>query len=58
MPLFLLPKDLDGVLEICKSSSFSVNMLPSGFGALSYCLPSCDSFLFLMEPLNLLLNSG
>jgi hypothetical protein len=58
LPLFLLVKDLDGVLELRESCSFTINMLSSGFGTLSYCLSSFDSFLFLMKPLDLLLNSG
>jgi hypothetical protein len=56
LPLLLLVKDLDGVLELFESCPFSVNVLPSGFITLSYCLPSCDGFLFLTGPLNLLLN--
>jgi hypothetical protein len=58
LPLFLLVKDFDGVLELRESCSFSVDVLPSGFSTLSCYLPSCDGLLFLMEPLNLLLNSG
>jgi hypothetical protein len=58
LALFLLVKDLDGVLELCESCSFSINMLSSGFDMLSCYLPSRDSFLFLMKPLDLLLNSG
>jgi hypothetical protein len=58
LAIFLLGKDLDGVLELCESCSFSINMLPSGFGTLSYCLSSCDSFLLLTKLLDLLLNSG
>jgi hypothetical protein len=56
--LLLLAKDLDDVLELPESCSFSVNVLPSGFGALSCYLHSCDSFLFLTEPFNLLLDSS
>jgi hypothetical protein len=37
-------KDLDGALELHHSYSFSIDMLPSGFGTLSCCLPSRDSF--------------
>jgi hypothetical protein len=58
LPLFLLAKDLDGVLELHESCSFSINGLPSGFSTLSEGLPSYDSFLFLMEALDLLLNSS
>jgi hypothetical protein len=58
LPLLLLAKDLNVVLELRESCPFSVNMLSSGFGTLSCCLPSCDGILFLTEPLNLLLNHG
>jgi hypothetical protein len=57
LPLLLLAKDLDGVLELRKSCSFSVNMLSSGFCMLNYWLPPLDGFLFLTEPLDLLLDS-
>jgi hypothetical protein len=55
LPLLLLMKDLDIVVELCESYPFSVDMLPSSFGTLRCCLPPCDDFLFLMEPLDLLL---
>jgi hypothetical protein len=58
LPLFLLVKDLNGVLELRESSSFSVDVLPSGFSMLSCYLTSCDSFLFLTKSFNLMLNSG
>jgi hypothetical protein len=58
LPLFLLAKDLDGVLELREPCSFCVNVLPSDFSTLSFYLPSCDNLLFLMEPLDLLLNSS
>jgi hypothetical protein len=37
LPLFLLAKDLDGVLDLCKSCYFSINVLLSSFGMLSCC---------------------
>jgi hypothetical protein len=58
LALLLLTKDLDVVLELCEPCSFSIDVLPFGFGMPSCCLPSCDSFLFLAEPLDLLLNPG
>jgi hypothetical protein len=58
MPLLLLVKDLDAALKLYEPCSFSVHVLPSGCDMLSCCLPSCDIFLFLMEPLDLLLNSS
>jgi hypothetical protein len=57
LPLFLVVKGLNGLLEICKSCSFSVDVLPSSFNTLNYCLPPPDGFMFLMKPLNLLLDS-
>jgi hypothetical protein len=50
LPLLLLAKDVNGVLELHKSCSFFVYVLPSSFGMLSRCLSSGDSFLFLMKP--------
>jgi hypothetical protein len=58
LPLFLLAKDIDCVLELYKSCSFFIDVLHSGFGTLSHCLPSSDSFLLLTKPFNLLLNSS
>jgi hypothetical protein len=58
LPLLLLVKDLNGVLELRESCSFSVNVLSFGFDTLRCCLPPCDAFLFLTEPLHLLLDSG
>jgi hypothetical protein len=58
LPLLLLVKDLNVVLELRESCPFSINVLSSGFGTLSCYLPSCDDILFLTEPLNLLLNLG
>jgi hypothetical protein len=57
-PLLLLAKDLDSVLELHESCSFSVDVLPSGFGMLNCYMPPSDGFLFLTEPLDLLLDSG
>jgi hypothetical protein len=58
LPLFLLTKGLDGILEFRKSCSFSVYVLPLGFCTLNCCLPPHDGFLFLIEPFNLLLDSN
>jgi hypothetical protein len=56
--LVLLEKDLNSVLELCKSCSLCVDVLFASFGVLSYCLPPHDGFLFLSEPLDLLLDSN
>jgi hypothetical protein len=56
--MLLLAEDLNGVLELCESCSFSVDVLPPDFVMLSCCLLPCDGFLFLTEPLYLLLDSG
>jgi hypothetical protein len=58
LPLFLLAKDVNGVLELRKSCTFSIDALPSGLGALSHYLPFGINFLFLVEPFEILLNSG
>jgi hypothetical protein len=54
----LLTKDLNSVLELREPCPFSINVLPSGLGRLCCCLSPCDGFMFLLEPLNLLPNSG
>jgi hypothetical protein len=58
LPLLLLAEDLDIVLELGESCPFFVDVLHSDFGTLSCCLPPCDGFLFLTEPLDLLLDPG
>jgi hypothetical protein len=35
LPMLLLAKDLDVVLELSESCPFSIDVLPSGFGTLS-----------------------
>jgi hypothetical protein len=56
LPLHLLAKDLDIVLEFCKPCLLLVNVLPSGFSMLGRCLPPYDDFLFLVELLDLLMD--
>jgi hypothetical protein len=56
--MFVLVKDLNVVLELRETCSLYVYVLPSGFGTLSCGLSVSDSFLFWMEPFNLLLNYG
>jgi hypothetical protein len=58
LPLFLLAKGVNSMLELCKFCPFSINVLSSTFGMLSCCLPSGDGFMFLTDPFNLLLNSS
>jgi hypothetical protein len=58
LPLLLPAKDLDGVLELHESCPFSIDVPPSGFDTLCCCLPPCDGFMFLTEPLDLLLDSS
>jgi predicted CDP-diglyceride synthetase/phosphatidate cytidylyltransferase len=57
LPQLLVAKDLNNVLELCKSCPFSVYVLPLCFGPLGYCLSPHDGFLFLTESLDLLLDS-
>jgi hypothetical protein len=53
LPLLLSAKDFNGILELCRSSFFPVDILSPCFSMLSYCLPSCDGFLLLTEPLSI-----
>jgi hypothetical protein len=57
LPLLLMADDLNIILEFCKPFLLPINVLPPGFSALGRCLSSHDGFLFLTEPLNLLLDS-
>jgi hypothetical protein len=59
LPLFLLAKDVDSVLYLCEpcSLSLSIDVLPLSFEVLDCRLPPHDGFLFLTEPLILLLDS-
>jgi hypothetical protein len=53
-----LVEDFKVVLHLCEPRSFSTDVLSASFGTLHCGLPSSDGFLFLLEPLNLLLDSG
>jgi hypothetical protein len=54
----LLAEDVQVVLHLCKPRTLFVDVLPTSFGTLHGGLPSQDVFLFLLEPPNLLLDSG
>jgi hypothetical protein len=56
LSLLLLTKDVDSVLQLCKSCPLPVDMLSVSFSALSNCLSSHDGFLLLSEPFYLLLD--
>jgi hypothetical protein len=56
LPLLLLAKDLNSILELCKPFLLFVYMVSSSFGMLGYGLPMSVSFLFLAKALNLLVN--
>jgi hypothetical protein len=56
LPLLLLVKDVDGILQLCEPRPLSVDLLSISFDALSNYLPSHDGFLFLLEPLYFLLD--
>jgi hypothetical protein len=58
LPLLLLEKDIDSILQLRESRPLSVTMLPVGLGALHCGLPSHDGLLFLLKLLNFLLNSS
>jgi hypothetical protein len=51
LPLLLLAKDMDDILQLCEPHLLSVDVLYVSFGALSNCFSSHDGFLFLLEPL-------
>jgi hypothetical protein len=54
----LLEENVQVVLHLCEPRSLPVDGLPVSFDALNYNLSSQNGFLFLSEPLNLLLDSG
>jgi hypothetical protein len=54
----LLVEDVQVVLHLCESRSLSVDVLSTSFSVLHYSLPSQNGFLFLLEHLDLLLDSG
>jgi hypothetical protein len=54
----LLMEDVQVVLHLYEPHSLPVDVLPISFGALNCSLPSHNGFLFLLEPLNFLLDSG
>jgi hypothetical protein len=54
----LLMEDMHVVLRLCKPRSLPIDVLPMSFSALHCSLSYHDGFLFLSEPLNLLLNSS
>jgi hypothetical protein len=56
LPLFLFTRDLDIVLEFYKPYPLPINVLPSSFSLLGHCLPPYDNVLFLVEPLDFLLD--
>jgi hypothetical protein len=58
LPLFLLVKGVDYLLQLGQSCYFSLDLLSSCFGALGCGSPSCDDFLLLVKPLNCLLHLG
>jgi hypothetical protein len=54
----LLAEDVQVVLHLCEPCSLPVDGLPVSFGELHCGLSSQNGFLFLPEPLNVLLDSG
>jgi hypothetical protein len=54
----LLVEDFKVVLHLCEPRSLSTDVLSVSFGTLHCILPSYDGFMFLPEPLRLLLDSG
>jgi hypothetical protein len=58
LALLLLLKDINSVLQLCEPCSLLVDALPPGFGMLSDCPVPHYLFLFLSEPLYLMLDSN
>jgi hypothetical protein len=56
LPLLLLAKDVNGILQLYEPCPLSVIVLFLSFGVLSDSLPSHDGLLLLLEPLYLLLH--
>jgi hypothetical protein len=54
----LLTEDVQVVLHLCEPRSLPIDVLPASFDVLNCSMPSQNGFLFLSEPLNLLLDSG
>jgi hypothetical protein len=54
----LLAEDFEVVLHLYESRSLSIDILSMSFGMLHCGLPSQHGFMFLSEPLDLLLDSG
>jgi hypothetical protein len=57
VPLLLLTEDTEGVLHFFEPRSLPVDILSMSFGVLNRGLPSQYVLLFLLEPLNFLLDS-
>jgi hypothetical protein len=56
MSLFLLVKDVNGILQFCQPCTLPVDVLPSSLDTLGGCLSSHDGHLFLLTPLYFLLD--
>jgi hypothetical protein len=54
----LLADDFEVVLHLCEPRSLSIDVLSMSFDTLHCRLPSQHGFMFLPEPLDLLLDSG
>jgi hypothetical protein len=54
----LLMEDVHVVLHLCEPHLLHVDGFPASFDVLNCSLPSQNGFLFLLDPLNLLLDSG
>jgi hypothetical protein len=54
----LAAEDVEVVLHLCEPRSLSVDVLSKSFSVLHRGLPSQNGFLFLLEPLDFLLDSG
>jgi hypothetical protein len=57
LPLLSLMENIEGVLHLCEPRSLPIDVLPMSFSALDCNLRSQDGHLFLLKPLNFLLDS-
>jgi hypothetical protein len=56
--LLLLTENVEGVFLLDEPCSLSIDVLPMGLDVLDCSMSSQDGFLFLLEPLNFLLDYG
>jgi hypothetical protein len=58
VPMLQLTKNIEGVMHLYEPCLLPIDVLPTSFCTLNYSMLSQDGLLFLLEPLNFLLNSS